>query len=76
MIIRLLRKAFEFLESWSFIQYTSQEEPLVPTDITSQNVTKAMQLLAKAAESENSDAIYLLGELNFVLSLNPSINIH
>ena len=64
--VRLLEKIFDFLKSLSFIHYSSQEEPLASSDTRSSTASKAMQLLKKAAKSENSDAIYLLGELSFV----------
>src|SRR5207248_4280476 len=54
-------------KSLSLIQYSSQEEVETYPDLNSETVQKAMRLLTKAAKSENSDAIYLLGELNFVL---------
>lgn len=64
--VRFLSKFFDILRSLSFLQSLSQEEPLVSLE-ASENIKTAMQLLTKAAESENSDARYLLGELNFVL---------
>jgi hypothetical protein len=74
VFVRFLEKIFAFLKSLSFIQYSSQEQPLTSSDTSSERVSEAMQLLSKAAKSENSDAIYLLGELNFVRSLNPVPN--
>jgi hypothetical protein len=64
--VRLLWGTLEFLKSLSFIQYTSLEESVSSGDPRSDSYKKAIQLLSKAAESENSDAMYLLGELNFV----------
>ena len=65
-------KLFTFLKSLSFIQYTPQEEPLSTHDYRGKNIKKAMDLLRKAAETDNPDALFLLGELNFVPT-NPAI---
>ena len=67
IFVRLLWRVFKFIKSLSLIQYSSQDELATYTDANLQTVQKAMRLLRKAAKSENSDAIYLLGELNFVL---------
>jgi TPR repeat protein len=66
IFVRFLRRIFDVLKSLSFLQYSSQEEPLTSSDGRQTNLKKAMQLLTKAAESDNPDAMYLLGELNFV----------
>ena len=66
VFVRSLWKIFDFLKTLSFIKYSSQEEALVFSDTKSENLKRAMELLTKAAKFENSDAIYLLGELNFV----------
>jgi hypothetical protein len=58
-----------FLKSLSFIQYSSQEEPVTIHDSRGDHVKKAIGLLAKAAEADNPDALFLLGELNFVSPL-------
>ena len=65
-------KLFNFLKALSFIRYTSQEEPLQTHDSRGESVKKAMELLYKAAEADNPDALFLLGELNFVPT-NPAI---
>jgi hypothetical protein len=65
---------FTFLKSLPFIQYSSQEEPVTIHDSWGDNVKKAMGLLAKAAEADNPDALYLLGELNFVPSTTLSFS--
>lgn len=57
-----------FVKSLSFIQYSSQEQPVTLHDSRGDNVKKAMGLLSKAAEADNPDALFLLGELNFVPS--------
>ena len=67
MFLRIVSKFFDVLKSLSFLQSFSQEEPLTSPEHTS-NLNKAIQFLTKAAESENSDALFLLGELNFVSS--------
>jgi hypothetical protein len=64
-------KLLHFLKSLSLIQYTSQEEPLSTHDPRAESVKKAMHLLSKAAEADNPDALFLLGELNFVYLLHP-----
>jgi TPR repeat protein len=69
VIVRFLWRLFDILKSLSFLQSLSQEEPLTSSDSRQNNLRKAMQLLQKAAESDNSDAMYLLGELNFVKHL-------
>ena len=66
IFVRFLWRLFDILKSFSFLQSLSQEEPLTSSDSRQNNLRKAMQLLTKAAESDNSDAMYLLGELNFV----------
>jgi len=68
IFIRLLSRLLDFLKSLSFLRASSQEEPLAsPNDIKAENLQKAMQLLTKAAEANNAEAAYLLGELNFVI---------
>jgi hypothetical protein len=57
----------------SFLQYSSQEEPLTTHKEKYDTLEKAMDLLTKAAEKQNSDALYLLGELNFVCFLYDHI---
>ena len=70
IFLRLLRKLLDFIKSLSFLQYTSQEEPLSSsTDPKADNLAKVMELLSKAAKADNADAMYLLGELNFVPSV-------
>jgi TPR repeat protein len=66
IVVRFLWRLFDILKSLSFLRSLPQEEPLTSSDSRQNNLRKAMQLLQKAAESENSDAMYLLGELNFV----------
>jgi hypothetical protein len=66
IFLRFMWKTFDILKSLSFIQYSSQEEPLSYDDTTQEYYDNALQLLAKAGEMGNSDAMYLLGELNFV----------
>jgi hypothetical protein len=67
IFIRLLRRIFDFIKSLSFLQYSSQEELLSsPTDSKGDNLEMAMKLLTKAANAHNPDAMFLLGELNFV----------
>lgn len=67
IFIRLLGRIFDFIKSLSFLQYSSQEELLSSsTDSKADNLEKAMNLLTKAANAHNPDAMYLLGELNFV----------
>jgi hypothetical protein len=66
-------KLLTFLKSLSFIQYSSQEEPAPIHDARGDSVKKAMGLLSKAAEADNRDALYLLGELNFVPSTPPAL---
>lgn len=64
-------KLFRFLKSLSFIQYTSQEEPLSAHGTRVESVKRAMNMLSKAAEADNPDALFLLGELNFVPTFTP-----
>jgi hypothetical protein len=73
VFVRLLSRVFDILKSLSFLQSSSQEEPVSSSDARQTQVRKAMQLLTKAAESNNPDAMYLLGELNFVVTLAPDI---
>jgi hypothetical protein len=67
-IVGAVFKVLEFFKSLAFIQYSSQEEPVNVHDSQVDNVKKAMGLLSKAAEADNPDALFLLGELNFVPS--------
>jgi len=69
-----IAKLFTFLKSLSLIQYTPQEEPLSTHDFREKTVRKAMDLLHKAAEMDNPDALFLLGELNFVPT-TPAISV-
>lgn len=65
---RMPNHIFNFVKSLSFLRSSSQEEPLSSsTDNKSEKLKKAMRLLRKAADSNNPDAIYLLGELSFVV---------
>jgi hypothetical protein len=64
-------KVLTFVKSLSFIQYSSQEQPVTIHDSRGDNVKKAMGLLSKAAEADNPDALFLLGELNFVSPPGP-----
>jgi TPR repeat protein len=73
VFVRLLSRVFDILKSLSFLQSPSQEEPVSFSDGRQTQVRKAMQLLTKAAESDNPEAMYLLGELNFVFTLAPGI---
>jgi hypothetical protein len=66
IFLRFMWKTFDILKSLSFLQYSSQEEPLSYHDTTQEHYENALQLLTKAGETGNSDAMYLLGELNFV----------
>lgn len=69
VLVRFLSRIFDILKSLSFLQSSSQEEPVSSSDGRQTQVRKAMQLLTKAAESDNLDAMYLLGELNFVFTV-------
>jgi hypothetical protein len=73
IFVRFSWRIFDILKSFSFLRYSSQEEPLRSFDSRQTNLKKAMQLLTKAAESDNSDAMYLLGELNFVYTCPSDI---
>jgi len=64
--VRILFRILEILKSMSFLQYSSQEEPLTTHNEKYDTLEKAMDLLTQSAEKQNSDALYLLGELNFV----------
>jgi hypothetical protein len=66
IFLRFLLRALDILKSVSFLQYSSQEEPLTAHSEKHDTLEQAMSLLTKAAEMHNSDALYLLGELNFV----------
>ena len=70
LFVRLLFRLLNILKSVSFLQYSSQEEPLMSHTEKHDTLENAMSLLNKAAEMQNSDALYLLGELNFVASLS------
>jgi len=73
MFLRLLAKFIDFTKSLSFLQYSSQEEQQSSsTDPKTQSLQKAVKLLTKAARADNTDAMYLLGELNFVPPPNTS----
>jgi hypothetical protein len=61
------------MKSISFLQYSSQEEPLTPHTEKHDTLERAISLLTKAAEQQNSDALYLLGELNFVYPVSTII---
>jgi hypothetical protein len=66
--MRILLKLVEVLKSISFLQYASQEEPLA-TGSKTETYQRALSLLTEAAEAGNEEAIYLLAEINFVISL-------
>lgn len=66
LFFRLLFRVLDILKSISFLQYSSQEEPLTSHNEKHNTLETAISLLNKAAEMQNSDALYLLGELNFV----------
>jgi len=66
--MRILLKLVEVLKSVSFLQYASQEEPLA-TGSKTETYQRALSLLTEAAEAGNEEAIYLLAEINFVISL-------
>src|SRR5579862_6792327 len=70
LFVRLLFRLLNILKSVSFLQYSSQEEPLMSHTEKHDTLENAMSLLNKAAEMQNSDALYLLGELNFVASFS------
>jgi hypothetical protein len=71
--LRVLWRTIDILKSMSFLRYSSQEEPLSYDDGKTKDYERAVQLLTKAGEMGNSEAMYLLGDLNFV-PLNKEIN--
>jgi hypothetical protein len=68
--LRVLWRIIDILKTFSLFQHVSQEESTHEQSFPPRLKTykKALKLLLKAAESQNSDAMYLLGTLNFVYS--------
>lgn len=69
VFVRVLFRILEILKSITVLQYSAQEEPLTHHSEKHDTLEQAMSLLSKAAEKQNSDALYLLGELNFVYAV-------